>query len=66
MEVTGGQFLAVDEEEILRARDQLAHRGFYVETTSAVVLPALLQVLESAADPIIVVLTGSGLKNSGL
>lgn len=59
----GGQFLAVEEKEILSGRDQLARRGFYVEPTSAVVWNGLEQIVDSAADPIVVVLTGSGLKS---
>ncbi len=59
----GGMFLAVDEEEILPARDALAHRGFYVEPTSAVVWIALGQVIEKLPDPVVIVLTGSGLKS---
>lgn len=59
----GGQFLAVEEKEILSGRDQLARRGFYVEPTSAVVWNGLEQIVDSAAEPIVVVLTGSGLKS---
>jgi threonine synthase len=33
----GGFLVAVDEEEILPGREQLARRGFYVEPTSAVI-----------------------------
>jgi threonine synthase len=57
-----GSFAAVDEEEIIPGRDELAARGFYVEPTSAVVWPALLKLIEKLPDPIVVVLTGSGLK----
>ncbi len=35
VEESGGQFLVVDEADILPGRDQLARRGFYVEPTSA-------------------------------
>jgi len=63
MEVTGGQFLAVEENDIMNGRDQLARRGLYVEITSAVVWNALFQVIGQALDPLVVVLTGSGLKN---
>jgi threonine synthase len=64
VESNGGLFAAVDEEALLPGRDQLARRGLYVETTSALVWDALEQVAVRAADPIVVVLTGSGLKNS--
>ena len=59
-----GQLLAVDEEKILPARDELAHRGFYVEPTSAIVWEALAQLSGDLPDPVILVLTGSGLKSS--
>jgi threonine synthase len=61
---SGGFFLAVAEGEILPARDHLASRGFYVEPTSAVVWPALLRSMEKLNDPIVIILTGSGLKYS--
>jgi threonine synthase len=63
---SGGRFVAVDEEEILPGRDQLAQRGFYVEPTSAIVWSALEQIAEQALDPIVVILTGSGYKARGL
>ena len=59
-----GSLAAVDEEEIIPARDELAARGFYVEPTSAVVWPALLELIDKLSEPIVVVLTGSGLKSN--
>jgi threonine synthase len=64
-----GDFLAVPEDEILSGRDELAFRGFYVETTSAIVWNALDQAIHSAGaqrlpEPVVVVLTGSGLKTA--
>ncbi len=59
---TGGGFLAVDEENILPGRDQLSSRGFYVEPTSALVWDALNQIIPQALEPVVVILTGSGLK----
>jgi threonine synthase len=59
----GGKFLAVEENEILPGRDQLANRGFYVEPTSAVVWNGIEQIVDGAVEPIIVILTGSGLKS---
>lgn len=59
---SGGFFYAVEEGDILPARDELAARGFYVEPTSAVVWPVLLEKMNKLYDPIVVVLTGSGLK----
>jgi threonine synthase len=60
--LTQGLFVAVDEENILPGRDHLAKKGFYVEPTSAIVWNALEQVVDSLRDPIVVLLTGSGLK----
>jgi threonine synthase len=61
--VTGsGSVCAVDEEEILPGREALAHLGFYVEPTSAIVWSALCQQIQNLPDPVVVVLTGSGLK----
>ncbi len=59
----GGTFLAVDEEEILPGRHALARHGFYVEPTSAVVWGALSQAAGDIPEPLVVVLTGSGLKS---
>jgi threonine synthase len=58
-----GTFLAVDEEEILPGRNELARQGFYVEPTSAVVWPALAQISAMTPEPIVAVLTGSGFKH---
>jgi len=60
---SGGMIVAVDEEAILTGRDALARLGFYVEPTSAIVWPALPQTIRDLADPVVVVLTGSGLKS---
>jgi threonine synthase len=62
LEDSQGFIVVVDEEDILPARDELAKRGFYVEPTSAVVWPALLKSKKSLNHPIVIVLTGSGLK----
>jgi threonine synthase len=61
--------IAVAEPEILLGRDELAHRGFYVETTSAIVWSALAQTIalsrtDQFPEPVVVVLTGSGLKTA--
>lgn len=57
-----GGLVAVDEPDILPGREALAHLGFYVEPTSAIVWSALQQTLPDLPDPVAVVLTGSGLK----
>jgi threonine synthase len=64
-----GGLIAVAEADILPGRDELAHRGFYVETTSAVVWGALAQTMtangiDQMPEPVVVVLTGSGLKTA--
>ncbi len=64
VQATGGRFVTVQEEAILSGRDQLASRGFYVEPTSAIVWDALAQVIETAPQPVVVILTGSGLKTA--
>ncbi len=63
---TGGAVLAVSDEETLRARDELAQRGLYVEPTSAVAIAALLRLrgLIGLDEITIVPLTGSCLKSS--
>lgn len=60
---SGGMIVAVDEEDILPGRDALARLGFYVEPTSAIIWCALEQTIQDLVDPIVVVLTGSGLKS---
>ncbi|MCK4298282.1 MAG: pyridoxal-phosphate dependent enzyme, partial [Planctomycetes bacterium] len=62
---TGGAVLAVSDEETLRARDQLAQRGLYVEPTSAAAIAALLQLrgLIGLEEITVVPLTGTGLKS---
>ncbi len=59
---SGGVMAAVDEDQILPARDELARRGLYVEPTSAIVYAALQQLADELAEPVVLVLTGSGLK----
>ncbi|MEA3350219.1 MAG: pyridoxal-phosphate dependent enzyme [Chloroflexota bacterium] len=61
---TQGFFVTVDEDNIIPGRDELAQRGFYVEPTSAIVWNALSQVADRVPEPIVAILTGSGLKSS--
>jgi threonine synthase len=63
VEESGGRMVAVDEDPIRSGRNALAWRGLYVEPTSAVVWPALLEHIDALEDPIVVVLTGSGFKD---
>jgi threonine synthase len=58
-----GTFMAVDEQEILPGRDELAKNGLYVEPTSAIVWPALQAIINDLPDPIVVILSGIGLKS---
>jgi threonine synthase len=57
-----GELVAVEEEVILPAQAELAERGFYVEPTSAVVWAALKAIVKRLPQPIVAILTGSGLK----
>ena len=65
---SGGEILAVTEDEIVRALAALARMGFYVEPTSAVAAAGLSQLIARGAlrqgERIVLVLTGSGLKAS--
>ena len=66
IEENNGLFVAVDENRILNGYKQLSRIGFYVEPTSAVVYAALEQVVGKVPEPIVLILTGSGLKTSGV
>jgi threonine synthase len=57
-----GSMCVADEEKILPARAALAHLGFYVEPTSAIVWSALAQMQGKLPDPVVVILTGAGYK----
>ena len=59
---SGGSMYVVEENEILPARDALGRLGFFVEPTSAIVWAAIVRLVETLPDPIVVILTGSGLK----
>lgn len=67
---TGGVIASVSEGQILAAYHQLAHLGFYVEETAAVSLAALSDLWDFLNDltkePIVVPLTGHGLKTSSV
>lgn len=57
-----GEFYAVREELIQEGFFELARRGIYVEPTSALAWCAFKEMAEKLPEPIILVLTGSGLK----
>jgi threonine synthase len=61
-----GLCVTVQEHEITRVHGQLAHRGLFVEPTSATAFATLDVVAEDLQpdDTIVIVLTGSGLKGS--
>lgn len=59
---SNGIFITVKEDAILAARDELARQGLYIEPTSAVILPAFRKLAGKTPEPIVSVLTGSGLK----
>ena len=54
--------VAVEESDILPARDELARRGIYVEPTSAIVWPAFKQLSSQLTGPVILVMSGTGYK----
>lgn len=57
-----GTFVAIEEPEIEQAFITLAHQGVYVEPTSALVWAALERLHVKLPEPIVLVITGSGLK----
>jgi threonine synthase len=57
-----GTICVANENEILTNREALAHLGFYVEPTSAIVWSGLKQMIKKLPDPVVVILTGSGYK----
>jgi threonine synthase len=63
VESTGGRFVVVEEERIILGRDELARRGLFVEPTSAIVWNGLAQIIDQVPDPVVAILTGSGLKS---
>lgn len=63
---TGGAAVAVSEEEIVQARNEMARTGLYIEPTSATAVAALRRLPEVARknSDTVVTLTGSGLKSA--
>ena len=65
---SGGEIIAVTEDEIVVALAALAGKGFYVEPTSAAAAAGLSQLIARGAirhgETTVLVLTGSGLKAS--
>ena len=63
---SGGEIVAVSEEEIVAALNELARKGLYVEPTSAAAAAGLTRLIADgkvrAGEKTVLVLTGSGLK----
>ena len=57
-----GEFITVSEEEILTAFSGLAKRGIYSEPTSSMTWGALKKIGHRLPQPIVLILTGTGLK----
>lgn len=63
VQASGGMLVAIPDEETLRAREQLARAGVYVEPTSALAPAALGHFDHTPDETIVIVLTGHGLKS---
>ena len=67
---SGGSIVAVEEAEIVEALRGLAHRGLYVEPTSAVAAAGLTRLIADGSirphERTVLLLTGSGLKASSI
>lgn len=61
-----GKIIKIEEKDLKIAYFELAEKGFYVEPTSALTWAALSKNLDTLADPIVLILTGSGLKTKSL
>ena len=58
----GSRMTAVQEKDILPAVETLAHQGLYVEPSSALVWAAMMNIVVELPEPIVLILSGSGLK----
>lgn len=59
-----GEIVAVEEGDILPAYRELACQGVHVEPTSALAWAALKQIIGKVPEPIVLILSGAGLKYS--
>jgi threonine synthase len=57
-----GTFISIPEADIQLSYRQLAHRGYYVEPTSALVWAAYRELHNNLPQPAVAVLSGNGLK----
>jgi threonine synthase len=62
VEKYGWVILAIPEDDILSGQAELARHGFFIEPTSAVIWEATKQLIGKAPEPIVAILTGSGMK----
>jgi threonine synthase len=64
---SGGQAIAVTEEEILWGMKELAKEGIFSEPTGAVTIPALKRMIQAGTikgeDTVVCIVTGSGFKD---
>jgi len=58
----GGEFIGIQEDAILPANRELAKKGIYVEPTSALVWCKLDKIVGSVLEPVVLIMSGSGLK----
>ena len=61
-----GRFVAIEESEILPAFHWLARRGIHVEPTSALAWAAYQQTADQLLEPVVLILSGTGLKYQAL
>jgi threonine synthase len=66
---TGGSYIKVNDEEILQAISQLGKIGIFAEPAGATAYAGLVKAIQqgriSPGDPVLVLNTGSGLKDVG-
>jgi threonine synthase len=57
-----GKIIAIEDDKLLLAYNEIAKKGFFVEPTSALVWAALPDIIQLCPGPIVLVLTGTGYK----
>lgn len=57
-----GKIISVSDDQLLRAYQEIARKGFFIEPTSSLVWAALENNINDLPAPVVLVLTGSGLK----
>jgi threonine synthase len=61
--MSSGKFLAVEEKHIRKGQRSLSERGIHAELTAGLVWSGLEQIQGSCPEPILVIITGHGLKS---